>query len=299
MQPSAVQTAVASAGPRLAQYQLPGTVDLQWEAGVSTRPRAWQPLSREVKKGPEVLYPKSKAQLLLAGVYNEVYEDLDEKHKELLDEKQHRFTHVTRNIKQRRERQPDGSYVLRRITKHKKIGSKKKMNWKNLNNLIAYSDLYTADEMLKVGHANKREARSMIKSLQSHSVGKRRRGAAMRDYGKAVRANGRWLRAQTIAAASTSLPAVLPAGAAPDLVTARNIHVGARAIAKASQTRQFRRSREINQLGMALQGGAPLRRPLQAPPNGPAPGLNYPMGGVAVGSGAGAPYGARGVRIFP
>lgn len=288
-----VQAAVASAGPRLAQYQLPGTTDLQWEAGVSTRTKAWQPLSREVKKGPEILYPKSKAQLLMAGVYNEVYEDLDEKHKEKLDEMQHRFTHVTRNIKQRRERDPvSGNVVLRNITKHKKIGSKKKMSWKNLNKLIAYSDLYTADEMLKVGHANKREANSMIKSLQSHSVGKRRRGAAMRDYGKSIRANVRWLKANTIATASRggAPPAAPIPNATHEQATARNIAVGARAIAKAAQTRQFRRSREINQLGLAMQGGAPLLRPNNAPPTGPNRFYSYPQGGNHYGSAAGGPF---------
>lgn len=295
----AVQTAVAAAGQRLAQYQLPGTVPLQWEAGVSRNSDAWTSLSREVKKGPEVLMPKSKAQLLLAGVYNEVYEDLEEKHKEKLDEMQHRFTHVTRNIKQRNERDPvTGNVVLRQITKHKKIGSKKKMSWKNLNKLIAYSDKFTADEMVKVGHANQREARSMIKSLQSHSAGLRRRGAVMRDYGKAIRANERWLKAQTIAGASRGppVPAANP-NATHEQATARNIAVGARAIAKASQTRQFRRSREINQLGLAMQGGAPLLRPNQAPPTGPGGGYySYPMGGNRPASVAGGPF--SGVRVL-
>jgi len=265
-------------GSRLASYTIPASVPVQFQAGASTMP-PYQPLLREVKRGPEILVPKTPLQLAVAGVINQEAEDLTEKQYEDIQERTYNASHVTRNIK---GRTVGGNFVAARS--HKKKGTKKNISLKNLLKIAVKTEMYKAGEMVRVGNVNKKNTKAMWNSLKSHGPGPRQ-GHVMRNYKHAVNANVRWMKAQMVANAGSN-----PLALAGMTQAQSDVARGARAIAKATRTRQFKKSRTVGQLELALDPNGGLRRPNNAPPTGINAGLAggvYPAGGNA----GPAPYG--------
>jgi hypothetical protein len=265
----------------------PATLPLHWQQGVGTTPDVFQPVTREVKKGPEVLKFKTKGEIRIAELINENYAQMDEKDQSKLDKFIYDSSHHVRQVKKRAVKDAQGNIVgYRNVTSHVEKDSKRSMNAKNLLKAYFRTEAGVAKELEKSAKGQRRHAKSMLNSLVGHT-GPRRRGYAGRQYKHWLKANERLLRAQSIAnavdggAAAFGDPSV-PGYNSPEIAVRR-----ARAsIRKGLQTRLFKKSRSIGQQALALDGlnGFTMNQPRNNPNTeqlGRLPGLGAALPGAA------------------